>query len=235
MVATPRALDIEPTYILTPGCQPCYLFLGLLSGRKGSKPGPMKTNAVVLIVSASVGAALVGVGACSSMKGNKPKKVVIEDAGIFIPGTAVSKADQDSVLAVLRHYKRSLYKIQAYKNGDPAGRPHGTLPDEEIRLATVAQVASDAKQNALSGWGIQIGYASHPSVHPTPTPSSQTGSASHPSAQTTPTPSSTPSRTPLEATPAGSPSHPSIIPPPDFDQARELISKIAPILRKYSQ
>src|SRR6185503_1020346 len=105
----------------------------------------MKTNAVVLIVSAGVGAALVGVGACSSMMGNKPKKVVIEDEGIFIPGTPISKADQDSVLTILRQYKGSLYKIQAYNNGEPAGRVHGTLPDEEITLATVAQVASDAK------------------------------------------------------------------------------------------
>ena len=61
----------------------------------------MKTNAVVLIVSAGVGAALVGVGACSSMMGNKPKKVVIEDGRIFIPGTSVSQADQDSVMAIL--------------------------------------------------------------------------------------------------------------------------------------
>jgi len=192
----------------------------------------MKTNAVVLIVSASVGAALIGVGACSSMMGNKPKKVVIDDGGIFIPGTAVSKADQDSVLATLRHYKKSLYKIQAYKNGDPAGRPHGTLPDEEITVATVAQVASDAKQNSLSGWGIQIGYASHPSAQTTPTPSS-TPSPTPPEAKPAGSPSH-PSRV-AAATPSGSPSHPSTVPPPDFDQARELISKVAPILRKYSQ
>jgi len=182
----------------------------------------MKTNAVVLIVSAGVGAALVGVGACSSMMGNKPKKVVIDDGGIFIPGTAVSKADQDSVLATLRHYKKSLYKIQAYKNGDPAGRPHGTLPDEEITVATVAQVASDAKQNALSGWGIQIGSSSssHPTTQPSPTPQ-PSGSPSHPT-------------TVQAAIPSGSPSHPTKV-PADEAASRELVSKVAPILRKYSQ
>jgi len=92
----------------------------------------MKTNAVVLIVSAGVGAALVGVGACSSMMGNKAKKVVIEDGRIFIPGTSVSQADQDSVMAILGQYKRSLYKIQTYKDGNPVGKPHGALADKII-------------------------------------------------------------------------------------------------------
>jgi len=76
----------------------------------------MKTNAVVLIVSAGVGAALVGVGACSSMMGNKPKKMVIEDGRIFIPGTSVSQADQDSVMAILGQYKVAL------QNSDLQGR-----------------------------------------------------------------------------------------------------------------
>ena len=175
----------------------------------------MKTNAVVLIVSAGVGAALV-VGACSSMMGNKAKKVVIEDGRIFIPGTSVSQADQDSVMAILGQYKKSLYKIQTYKDGNPSGKPHGALADKIIGEATVAQVASDAKQNALSGWGIQIGSAtsSHPTQPgPTPQPS---GSPSHP---TTMTNASHPQRTQKE----------------DEETSREMVAKIAPILRKYSQ
>src|SRR5205807_10131165 len=70
-------------------------FYAFYRGRVGANRRPMKTNAVVLIVSAGVGTALVGVGACSSMMGNKAKKVVIEDGRIFIPGTSVSQADQD--------------------------------------------------------------------------------------------------------------------------------------------
>ena len=181
----------------------------------------MKTNAVVLIVSAGVGAALVGVGACSSMMGNKAKKVVIEDGRIFIPGTSVSQADQDSVMAILGQYKRSLYKIQTYKDGNPSGKPHGALADKIIGEATVAQVASDAKQNALSGWGIQIGSAtsSHP-TQPGPTPQPG-GSPSHP--------------TTVQGTMAsGSSSHPTKV-PADDGASREMVAKIAPILRKYSQ
>jgi len=182
----------------------------------------MKTNAVVLIVSAGVGAALVGVGACSSMMGNKAKKVVIEDGRIFIPGTSVSQADQDSVMAILGQYKRSLYKIQTYKDGNPSGRPHGALADKIIGEATVAQVASDAKQNALSGWGIQIGSAtsSHPTTQPSPTPQPG-GSPSHPT-------------TVQGAMPSGSSSHPTKV-PADEGVSREMVAKIAPILRKYSQ
>src|SRR5437660_12911291 len=116
----------------------------------------MKTNAVVLIVSAGVGAALVGVGACSSMTGNKNKKIVIEEARIFIPGTAITKEDQDSVSAILSQYKKSLYKVQMFQDGNP-GKVNGTLAAEIIGAATVAQVKSDAKQNALSGWGFQLG------------------------------------------------------------------------------
>jgi hypothetical protein len=181
----------------------------------------MKTNAVVLIVSAGVGAALV-VGACSSMMGNKAKKVVIEDGRIFIPGTSVSQADQDSVMAILGQYKRSLYKIQTYKDGNPSGKPHGALADKIIGEATVAQVASDAKQNALSGWGIQIGSASssHPTTQPSPTPQPG-GSPSHPT-------------TVQGAMPSGSSSHPTKV-PADEGASRELVSKVAPILRKYSQ
>ena len=182
----------------------------------------MKTNAVVLIVSAGVGAALVGVGACSSMMGNKPKKVVIEDGGIFIPGNAITKDDQDSVSAILRQYKKSLYKVQTFQDGNPSGKPHGALADKIIGEATVAQVASDAKQNALSGWGIQIGSSSssHPTTQPSPTPR-PSGSPSHPT-------------TVQAAIPNGRPSHPTKV-PADEAASREMVAKIAPILRKYSQ
>ena len=191
----------------------------------------MKTNAVVLIVSAGVGAALVGVGACSSMMGNKAKKVVIEDGRIFIPGTAVSQADQDSVMAILGQYKKSLYKIQTYKDGNPSGKPHGALADKIIGEATVAQVASDAKQNALSGWGIQIGTAtsSHPTQPgPTPQPS---GSPSHP----TTVPPAVPSGSPSHPTTMAAASHPQRPRNEDEETSREMVAKLAPILRKYSE
>jgi hypothetical protein len=180
----------------------------------------MKTNAVVLIVSAGVGAALV-VGACSSMMGNKAKKVVIDDGRIFIPGNAITKEDQDSVSAILSQYKKSLYKVQTFQDGNPSGKAKGTLADEIIGTATVAQVKSDAKQNALSGWGIQIGSAtsSHPTQQPSPTPQPG-GSPSHPT-------------TVQGAIPSGS-SHPTKV-PADEAASRELVSKVAPILRKYSQ
>ena len=139
----------------------------------------MKTNAVVLIVSAGVGAALIGVGACKSMIWNKNKKIVIEDDRIFIPGTAITKDDQDSVSAILSQYKKSLYKVQRYQDGNPSGKVKGKLLDTIIGAATVAQVKSDAKQNALSGWGFQIGNSSHPTVQPSPTPL-PSGSPSHP-------------------------------------------------------
>jgi hypothetical protein len=186
------------------------------------------------------------------MMGNKPKKVVIEDGRIFIPGTSVSQADQDSVMAILGQYKRSLYKIQTYTDGNPSGKPHGALSDKIIGEATVAQVTSDAKQNALSGWGIQIGNSSHPTIQPSPTPQPSgspshpttvqaampSGNSSHPTSQQTPTPqpSGSPSHptTVQAAIPSGSPSHPTKV-PTDEGASRELVSKVAPILRKYSQ
>jgi hypothetical protein len=177
----------------------------------------MKTNAVVLIVSAGVGAALVGVGACSSMTGNKNKKIVIEEDRISIPGTAITKEDQDSVSAILRQYRKSLYKVQTFQDGNPSGKAKGTLADEIIGTATVAQVKSDAKQNALSGWGIQIGSStsSHPTNHPSPTPR-PSGSPSHP-------------------TTLANAAHPQRPHNADEDTSREMVAKIAPILRKYSQ
>ena len=193
----------------------------------------MKTNAVVLIVSAGVGAALVGVGACSSMTGNKNKKIVIEEARIFIPGTAIGKKDQDSVSTILGQYKKSLYKIQMFRDGNPSG-VNGTLPDEIIGAATVAQVKSDAKQNALSGWGFQIGRPSHPTIQPTPTPQ-PSGSPSHPTTVPPPVPSGSPSHptTMANTSHPTRPSHPETM--ADEETSKEMVAKIAPILRKYSQ
>ena len=155
----------------------------------------MKTNAVVLIVSAGVGAALVGVGACSSMMGNKTKKVVIEDGRIFIPGTAISKADQDSVMAILRQYKRSLYKIQTYKDGNPSGKAHGTLPDEDHRCGNGCAGCERCETKR----SFRMGNPNRPSIaslrlSPAPTPQ-PSGSPSHPT-------------TVQPAVPSGSPSHP---------------------------
>lgn len=204
----------------------------------------MKTNAVVLIVSAGVGAALVGVGACSSIMGNKNKKIVIEDDRIFIPGTAITKDDQDSVSAILSQYKKSLYKVQRYQDGNPSGNAKGRLLEEIIGAATVAQVKSDAKQDALSGWGFQIGNPSHPTVQPSPTPQ-PSGSPSHPTTVQPAVPSGSPSHptTVPPAVPAGSPSHPTRMTNAahpqrsneDEETSREMVAKIAPILRKYSQ
>ena len=190
----------------------------------------MKTNAVVLIVSAGVGAALVGVGACSSMIGNKNKKIVIEEARIFIPGTAITKEDQDSVLAILSQYKKSLYKVRMFQDGNPSGKVNGTLADEIIGAATVAQVKSDAKQNALSGWGFQIGRPSHPTIQPSPTPQ-PSGSPSHP----TTVPPAVPSGSPSHPTTMASASHPTRPGNGDEETSKEMVAKIAPILRKYSQ
>ena len=190
----------------------------------------MKTNAVVLIVSAGVGAALVGVGACSSMIGNKNKKIVMEEARIFIPGTAITKEDQDSVSAILSQYKKSLYKVQMFQDGNPSGKVNGTLADEIIGAATVAQVKSDAKQNALSGWGFQIGRPSHPTIQPTPTPQ-PSGSPSHP----TTVPPAVPSGSPSHPTTMASASHPTRPGNGDEETSKEMVAKIAPILRKYSQ
>ena len=193
----------------------------------------MKTNAVVLIVSAGVGAALVGVGACSSMTGNKNKKIVIAEDRISIPGTAITKEDQDSVSAILSQYKKSLYKVQGFQDGNP-GKVNGTLADEIIGAATVAQVKSDAKQNALSGWGFQIGRPSHPTIQPTPTPQ-PSGSPSHPTTVQAAVPSGSPSHptTMANTSHPTSPTHPHSM--TDAETSKEMVAKIAPILRKYSQ
>src|SRR5207253_11243655 len=135
----------------------------------------------------------------------------LEIGRIVIPGTSVSQADQDSVMAILGQYKQSLYKVQTYKDGNPSGKAHGALADKIIGVATVAQVASDAKQDALSGWGIQTGSSSssHPTTQPSPTPQ-PSGSPSHPS-------------TVQAATPSGSPSHPQKVPAAEA-ASRELVS-----------
>ena len=181
----------------------------------------MKTNAVVLIVSAGVGAALVGVGACSSMMGNKAKKVVIEDGRIFIPGTSVSQADQDSVMAILGNIRDRFTKFRLTRTAIlPANRTallrtksSVKRPSRRLRAMPNKTLFPDGEsKSVVLLHRIRLSPARHLSpvaVHRI----LRRCDGGHPVAA----------------------SHPQRPRNEDEETSREMVAKIAPILRKYSE
>jgi hypothetical protein len=168
------------------------------------------------------------------------KNIVFEnnEAAIFIPGTAISEADKQKMNAVLAQYRTSLYRVERYENGLQVGSDaKGTLPDGCIggqdNESTAAQVRTNAKQHYLKGSALQVGFhvGTMQHVTPSPGPGARIGTAHHqrepskkgsligtryrtsgPGAETTCTPSDE-----------------------DFADAKALVAKLKPILKKYSQ
>ena len=177
----------------------------------------MKTNAVVLIVSAGVGAALVGVGACSSMMGNKSKKVVIEDRADFYSGHI------------------------SFAGGSKLGDGHtcGSIRDRFTKFRLTRTAILPANRTALLRTKSSVKRPSrrlrampNKTLFPDGESKSVVLTSSHP---TQPGPTPQPSGSPSHPTTMAAASHPQRPRNEDEETSREMVAKIAPILRKYSE
>jgi hypothetical protein len=93
--------------------------------------------------------------AAASVKQEKSGKVEIKEDVILIhPGTKISKTDAIALNGVLRKYDKSLYKIEAYRNGK-SKKKLGELNDMLIDRIIASELAS-AKESGASNRAIQV-------------------------------------------------------------------------------
>src|ERR1700720_4429450 len=109
---------------------------------------------VVLVILASF-TCLTATGLAAEEKSGQAGKTEIKDDFIVVhPGTKLSKADAVALNDVLKHYDKSLYKIEIYKNGKVT-KTMGTLNDMYIDQKTVADF-NEAKKAGQSERAIQL-------------------------------------------------------------------------------
>jgi hypothetical protein len=166
----------------------------------------------------------LGVGACAMVQKHRPGVSFHETFVQIYPGTKISSADQKKLDAVLGQFSRSLYKIRTYDRGTLV-KTQGRLGEDRMDQVLVTE-AINAAQAGVSNTTLEIGIAAHPnwpaaSVHPN---RQKIGVPVHPNI-------------------VGVPSHPETVgwaPHPnltnkEYRDCKRLVSRVAPILRKYSQ
>lgn len=171
----------------------------------------MKTRLHLLLVLVGVVGGLVWFSSCTSVSepasAPSDRNVVIDNRGIFIPGTAISATDHAAMNKILNKYEKSLYRIDTYEDGKRT-RKQGTLTDVVTDKKLASQIATNLKKPGFTHYVVQVpGTTTNPAV--TSTPGSTTNPAS---AAKYPTPS---------------PVHPTEA------KSRELIELLTPILEKY--
>lgn len=165
----------------------------------------MKKHLVLLCVVFAVSIALVVVATAIAQQ--HAAGVSIQETSIQIhPGTKISSDDQKALDAVLRNFNNSLYKIRTYDHGKLV-RTQGSLEDARIDQKLVAK-ANKASQEGISDVALQIGNLGNPIAY-----------IFQQHIQTTPPPNS---RNPIYI-------H------QQYLDSKQLATRIAPILKKYSQ
>jgi len=182
---------------------------------------------------------LMGWAVFAQEKARERKNVII------LPGTAISKDDEEAMNRILKQYDQSLYRIDTYEKGQ-LKKTRGTLSDIVIGRKLMSQVAANARKNGFTQYALRIGLAEggvghvpSPSPggaagvgHTTPTPGMATGVG-----RTTPTPGmatgvghTTPTPTEMKNPPHVTPAKAQS----EMDSA-ELVRKLKPIFDKYSK
>lgn len=138
------------------------------------------------------------------------QKVAFEENAVLIPGTAITKADQETMNSILGQYDKSLYKVQTYEKGGLVVT-RGSLSDKIIKTGSAERIAENAKAKSLTGCALQIGFdtGSHYIWH-TPSPSPQGDEATN-----------------AIGTHLLNPK------PSEIAQSQQLVAKVTPILEKY--
>jgi hypothetical protein len=155
--------------------------------------------------------------------------VRIDEHSIEIPGTAISKADQDALNKIFRKYDDSLYRIAVYENGS---RKHEIGKMDEIQLADVTKdYARHASAVGLSSWIFQLGARTHVTHFP-PTTHITKGQTTHlTKGETTHVTTGQPTHVTT-----GQPTH---VTHDDFagltQESDALVKEVTPILEKYSK
>ena len=132
----------------------------------------------VLVISVAVAGLLIS--SCRTLEQRKSSPVVIEQYGILIPGTKISKADEEEMNKILRAFDKKLYRVATYENTKRIG-VIGSLEDMVMAKEAMSQIAANVSQAGFTRSSIQIGVGKNPTrqqsemalgeaTNPSPTP-----------------------------------------------------------------
>jgi hypothetical protein len=168
----------------------------------------MKTHPISVCLALAAIIALI-VAACAINQKHAPGVSIRKTSVEVYPGTKISADDQKALDAVLKNFNKSLYKIRTYDRGRLV-KTRGSLADVRIDQKLLAEISMASKEG-VSYYASQFGYYNYDNV-----------AHAYVHAQGVPTPF------PLEWTK---------LPPPPTTELRNserLVSRVAPILQKYS-
>jgi hypothetical protein len=210
----------------------------------------MKTRATLylLLVAAAAAAGVFWFSASVSATEKTPavasNNVVINAGGIVIPGTQISKADQDAMNQILNKYDKSLYRIETYENGK-LKKTQGKLTDVVTDKQLASQIAANVKRTGFTQYAVQIRPGSATNVMTSPSPGTTTNVMG--SQKTSPSPGTTTnvmgsqktspspgSTTNVMGSQNTSPS-PGATTHPQKAKSDDLVERLKPILKKYQR
>jgi hypothetical protein len=168
----------------------------------------MKAHPISVGLVLAVSIALIVV-ACTITQKHAPGVSIHKTSVEVYPGTKISSDDQKALDAVLKNFNKSLYKIRVYDHGKLV-KTRGSLADARIDQTLLAEV-SKASPEGVPEFALQFGYYNYDNV---------TKAYVHPQGVPTPFPSG----------------WTKLPPPPTAEllDSERLVSRVAPILRKYS-
>ena len=176
---------------------------------------------------------IIAFSCAETQKGGAAKKVETAKDGVEIhPGAVISQSDQTAMNNILRHYDKSLYKIQTYKNGKLESS-RGGLSNIFIDKTLTSEIAQQAEKGfsyyvvqifsldkTHRDWDASLTYFAS-KTHATPAPPPP------------PPPRPTPAGSPSAESPAGLPQLTHIHPHVE-SQSEEVLKRLKPILDKYN-
>jgi hypothetical protein len=168
----------------------------------------MKKHPIWVCAALGVGIALIVV-ACTITPKHGPGVSIHETSVQIYPGTKISSADQKALDAVLKHFDKSLYQIRTYDRGRLV-KTQGSLEDTRIDQTLVAD-AINASQKGVSVSTLQIGNPYQLNIGKTILISAAYWKQQSP----------TPSPVSSSAT--------------ELQRSKRLVSRVTPILQKYSR
>lgn len=166
------------------------------------------------------------VGRQSAVAG--PNAVKLDEHSIVIPGTAISKADQEAVSGIFKKYDNALYRIAVYENGS-LKKQLGSMSEMQMGAVT-SEYSSQAKASGLTNWTMQIGNTNHVTTVGNPNHVTTSGNTNH----------VTTAGNPNHVTNNGSPNHVTTAENTNHvtrssQDSDALVKEVTPILEKYAK
>jgi hypothetical protein len=181
-----------------------------------------RTTLFLLLVAAAAGAFWfsASVSATEKTPTQASHNVIINREGIVIPGTEISKADQEAMNRILNKYDKALYRIDTYENGK-LKKTQGKLTDVVTGKQLASEIAANVKKAGFTQSAVQIraGSPNHPQTTEVVNHPQITAVVNHPQITAS-----------HPAGPGGSPNHPQT-----SSKSDELVERLKLILKKYQK